>query len=426
MSIAPEAGSYPTFKPYTIVHTTTGVSGTFSSFINSLPTLRASVVYTLNDILLQIQGFQPFSNFFTSGNAGTVAAVLDTLFAAGISCSNLNTVNDALHALPTIDALKSALLQMQPSAFTSLSVAQENATLHVRKTIYDRLEQPLHSCLSPDLERPLNIWIAALGARTSQRNAHSEPGFIIYEPGAFLGFDSRFADRVYFGGGLGYNYIHLHWRERRGNADIQSAIASVYGRWATPRFFLESALMGSYNSYTTHRHISFGTIHNTARGKHHGGEGSASAKAGINLNFGKSWALLPYLSADYIFIHENSFKERGAHSLDLKVKSKNSDLLSSEGGIDLSYCRISGNHCYTPFIKISAIRESRFQGKKEKASLCGANMTVKGLYPSRTLGSVSAGLDAFISNNVVTISYQGKFAHKYNDQVVDIEYRYQF
>ncbi len=432
LELMPDFGIYPAPISYTIVHTTAGITGTFSTVTSTLPLFNTnSVVQTFSDIMLVLQtGFLPFTDLVHHGNAGAVASCLDAL--TDFPCSNLSMMIAVLRFIPDVSDLENALNLLQPSLFTSLAIAQENATLYMRNAIYDRLEEPLHSCLPADLDenKNLSFWISAIGAHTNQKNTRNEPGFLANSPGAFMGLDAKFGKQSYFGGGLGYTYTHLKWKQSRGHSHQQTAYGSLYGRWGTSRIFLQSALMGGYNFYSTRRNIAFGDIDpvkTVASGSHQGGEGAASVKSGLNFYFGRNGMLVPFLALDYIFIHENGFKENGAKSLDLKIKSKNSDLLNTEGGIDLSYCFLSAENCYTPFIKLSAIRESRFHGQKEKASFdCGCDFTVKGYYPSRTLGAVAIGFDTLFSDNALTLSYQGKFARNYSDNSFYAEYKRQF
>jgi autotransporter-associated beta strand protein len=430
LSINPVFGYYPTSLSYTIVHTTGGVTGMFSSITNSLPLLQFSIEQTLSDISLVMSGnFIPFSSFFNKGNAGKVAKCLDVLSTR--PCSNLDSVIAALRFIPTESKLKEALLQMQPSAFTSLAIAQENDMVYMKNTIYNRLERQFCCCPQPQERRSrknLVVWASGLGAHTSQKSTHEEPGFIANSPGAFVGIDSRIAKQSCIGGGVGYTHTHLNWRQHRGDANMQTAYASFYGQWNTPRAFVQSALIGGYNFYAVNREILFGeegSIQETATSSHQGMEGSFNFKTGFK--FKSRAVLMPFIGLNYIFIHENGFHEKGAQSLNLKVKSKNSDILISEAGIDLSRCIRSEGNIYTPFIRASVIRESRFRGGSETASFnCGCEMTVNGFYPSRTLGSIVAGLCSVFSDNNITVSYEGKFSKHYNDQAGYVQYLRRF
>src|SRR6185369_14132319 len=86
----------------------------------------------------------PLASLMGSGNAGAVAQCLDQL--QDTPCSNQSAVMTALFSIPTQKELNAALLQLQPSAFTSLAVEQQNALFYLRNTMYTRIETQLHSC----------------------------------------------------------------------------------------------------------------------------------------------------------------------------------------------------------------------------------------------------------------------------------------
>jgi subtilase-type serine protease len=428
LTLIPDQGSYASFTSYPIVQTTGGVTGTFTAIVNPLPLFQPAVVYTPLDVFLELTVL-PFAVVVPKGNAGQVAKCLDALSAT--SCSNLSQVIDSLQMLTSEEALVNALLQMQPSAFTSLSVVQENAMLYLTDAIDQRMELDVDTCCPSVFvqNQKLTAWITALGAHTSQENQGQEPGYRANSPGLITGVDAQFGSMFKAGTALGYTHSHLHWRQNRGESNMQTFYWSLYGKWGLERAFIQTALLGGYNFYSVDRKIDFGQIapiHETAQSFHHGLEGSAHLKGGYRWGC-RGIAIAPFIRFDYLYVHEDAFKERGAQSLNLRVHAKNSDLLVSEAGVDFSHCFIAQSSTYTPYLQLSAIRESRFKGEKERASFeCGCEMTVTGLYPSRTLGSVKGGLNAEISRHTVSLSYQGKFAHRYSDQSVDFSYVFKF
>jgi outer membrane autotransporter protein len=246
-----------------------------------------------------------------------------------------------------------------------------------------------------------------------------------------MGFDARMGEHSCVGFGFGYTHTHLNWRQRRGKANLQTGYGALYGQWRAPSGFIQSSITGGYNVYSIRRHIAFGDtapVRATAKSSHTGGEGSFHLKSGLDLKVRRT-SFLPFLGLDYIFIHENSFRERGAQSLNLKIKDKNSDLLSTEVGIDITQCFRDNNHSYTPFVRLSAIEEMRFRGKREKAVFeCGGStMLVKGLNPYRTLGAAAIGFSALLfKDNDLSAFYQGKWGRKYSDSSFYLQYLRRF
>ena len=336
-------------------------------------------------------------------------------------------------------------MQMQPSAFTSLAVVQENDLSYLRNTLYNRMETYLHFGCCDNLwqngvadnqiiiikkPKDATLWVTALGAYTKQNTQHKEPGFIAHSPGIFLGLDSTFGRGSCLGGGIGYTHTHMHWSEHRGKANVQGAYGTLYGRWTSSHAYMQGSLIGGYSLYSTDRNIEFGpsimTIKETAKGHHNGMEGSVHLKTGFNYGC-RYITFSPFIGCDYFYVHENSFHEHGAKSLNLKVKAKNSNLLSSEAGIDLSHCFGQAIKSFTPFVKLSVIRESRFKGQKENASFeCGCDFSVSGLYPSRTLAGIVLGLSANTLSKTLSLFYQGKFCNSYQDNSGYVQYSFKF
>ena len=122
---------------------------------------------------------------------------------------------------------------------------------------------------------------------------------------------------------------------------MNSAYSALYGKWETAHAYLQGEVIRGYNFYKTERDINFGVnpvISREAKGSHRGMEGAGYLQLGVKSI--RNWiSFSPFVSIDYLFLHENDFKEHGANSLNLFVKSKNSALLSSQLGIDFWYCK---------------------------------------------------------------------------------------
>jgi fibronectin-binding autotransporter adhesin len=416
LRLLPEFDIYPDNFSYTILQATAGIFGRFST-VTSLPLFQTEVVYSgLNIALVRIT-LLPFSALIKQGNAAAVAHCLDALPS---TVGDLAFVKANLRMLPTLDQIQEALLQLQPSALTSLAVVQENNTLNIRNAIYNHLEKPFHSL---NRSNGITVWISPLGAKTNQYRQEQEPGFSADSQGILAGLDFQLKEGSFFGIGLGHDHTDLDWTQSRGYADIDSTYFESYGRWSNSYGYLLGSLIGGYNNYSTSRPMTFFTLNRLAKGRHDGLEGSINLKGALTLGYSRL-IFSPFISIDYIYLHESAFKEKGAQSLNLQVKGKNSNLLSNEIGMQLSP-RFKSS--VIPFIQFSAIRESRFKGKYERASLQdGCSLAVIGLNPSRTLGGIAAGIDTKISNNFLSLFYQGRYSNNFKNHSLYLQYQYQW
>ena len=421
LHLIPAAAIYPDDFIYQIIGTTGGVTGTFSSVTSTLPLFQPLVVYTPNDVFLK-GSFLPFISIFNKGNAEQVAKCLDSMSLTG-ECDIRNIILQ-LQFLPTVEDLTEAILQFQPSAFTSLAIAQEDSMLYVKNTIFDHSH--LRPCNNSSLQNCNNLWIFPFMGFTKQNSSHQEPGFRANTYGFFAGLDHSFSEEFMVGTGVGYGYTKFNWKMNRGKAKTHNLYGSLYSTYERGNGFIQAAIIGGYSKYHIDRHIEFGSsffqgetvIDRHAKSNHHGLEASLNAYGALDYSYSQL-NISPFIDLDFLFLHENSFKESGANSLDLHVKSKNSTLLSSQLGIDFSNCTCISNTLITKTLQIGVIRESRFSGGKEVASFSCNNCTmkVKGLSPSRTLGSLKIGILA----DSLACFYNGRYGSGFHDHSLSVE-----
>ncbi len=413
LSILLEPANYLAPFIVTMVQTTTGVSGTFSTVLASLPLFEGVVIYTPTTISLQ-GGFLPIADLITTGNAGAVAqCIKDLPKPAG---SDLAFIVNQIRNLATEDEIQNAMIQLQPSALTSLSIAAQDDVIYLRNTIFNHLDQQTQSDCSKN--NYWTLWGTVFGAQTYQHSQNEEPGFRASSPGAFLGIDAPNTSPIYFGGGLGYTHTNLKWKKNRGKSHIDTVYGLLYGRWQRGIFALQSALMGGYNFYQIKRKIKFTsitTIDRTAKSSPQGVEGTVSLKGEMLLK-NDHIQIAPYVSLDYLYLYRNSFRESGANSLDLNLKGYHADLLVSEGGIEVSHYFSKNRYIITPYLQLGVVRESRFMGKKEKATIGGCPFTVGGLNPSRTLFNSGLGINFKTCDSMqLNAFYKGRYGKSFSD-----------
>ncbi len=282
-------------------------------------------------------------------------------------------------------------------------------------------------------EKHLGFWVSPFGGFAYQRNQSGQAGFNTGTGGITTGIDYSLAHHWTFGGAVGYSYEHLNWKEDQGYANMQNGYGALYASFYSKYAYLFAAGMGSYNHYNTARNISFGDgvlilVDRTAKGSHNGWQGSGHAQGG--LLFGKKVQFSPFVQADYIFVHENSFKEHGAKSLNLRVQNKNSNFLDAEAGIQVSRCFSMSRNKVSPTIGLSGIREWRFMGKRTKSSFAGSSctMTTYGMNPDRRLISASCGLTFLFpdENQTLSLDYKGKWGEHFQDNRVLAQFLIKF
>jgi fibronectin-binding autotransporter adhesin len=413
ISIKPSSEIYNFPKTY-LISSGAAVIGTFDSILVTLPLLTASLQYLPTQIKLYIFPIQ-FAQLFNSGNLGAVSHCLDNLpHSEG---SDLSNVINSVQLMNSLAEVEQALNQLQPSLFTSLAITQENDMLYVRNILEQGMED-YHCRCKNNKKKSFAFWTTPFIAKTLQKNHGLEPGFHARSEGFFSGIGNVPSPLISLGGGIGYLHNHLYWHQERGNSSANTMYAAFLIQCENERFYLHSGVIEGLNYYKTDRHIQFGQapiINRHARGSHHGWNNEAYLQLGVKAN-PKSVLISPFVSFDYLYLSESSFVEHGADSLNLKVFAKHSNLLVSQGGMNIGHSHFWKTFCLFPYIQLSILRESRFKGKEEKAKFSEiCPMTLSGYYPSRTLGALSLGIKESFALGEISFSYQGKYGSKYHD-----------
>ncbi len=450
LMLSPTPGVYPTPYSKTIVQTSGGVFGTFDTVISTFPTFIPDVQYTANSIILVQFIAGPFFDFVQGANAKAAAFCFDTIPKTAGSDAEL--VDADLRTIINIDELSQNFNSMQPSQYTALALAQENATLYAYDALLTRFDQNVKSCQieqpqekkmyeTPRAQRKREeaertrkkrtVWASPLAAHNQQDKLLDQPGYHDNVYGGVSGFDYAFTPEALFGGALGYSHIDLTWKEEMGTGHMNNGYGLLYAGLAKPKYFLLGSAIAGYNHYETTRRIPLTGVSGgdrEAKGNHSGWQASLHLKTG--LRFAVKQALFtPFVAGDYLYFYENPFKERDANSLNLQVKKKSSDLLIVEGGLGVSRC-IADGHIVIPYINVSGLKEWRFLGNHEKASFAGSSCVfkVEGMNPNRILFSGTAGINFLVPtpNSILTFEYKALVGSHFTSQRLLAQYLIRF
>ncbi len=428
IEITPTPGSYPKNVSFTIIDTLGGLTGTFTNVVDTFPTFKATLIYTPDDLLFGSVTKVDLAELGFTGNPQAVAVALDEINpAAG---TDLGNIEAELRFLPLLE-IKAALNQMQPSIFKGLALAQENITTRVREAISHRMDEfYLADCIkycSP--EDKVDLWATGIGDYSAEDGIQGQSGFHTRSGGAVLGMDFGCFSNFFFGTALSYTHTDVRWSVSRAHGDIDSYYGGAYGGYFNDYFYVNTAVLGAYNSYEASRKLVSPIFDRTARNTHDGFEVDADLGAGFLFNLG-GIEIRPFDQVDYIYLHENSFTEKGAQSLDLHVGSKESKMLRNELGLGFARCFTRKTWKFVPDVKFSWVREIRFQGKHYTAEFVGTDVpfTVSGMKPNRSLFSPGAALTGYHMDDklIWSLFYDGEFGKHFTDHNAGVEFSYRF
>ncbi|MEI6242000.1 MAG: autotransporter domain-containing protein, partial [Chlamydiota bacterium] len=400
------------------------ITGDFAGFVCPYPGFTFSIVENGEDYTLHIDTL-PLASLVSDPNQKTVANIFDQNYSS--QSPDFIEANMELYFLE-LPALKTALNELHPALFNGIALAQEETTSYIAKVLSQRLEEITWK--NPNLkERKWNIWGQGIRDYARQKGKSNLRGYHATTPGVIIGTDVKILSNFALGFQGSYTNTHIGWEAHQGYGHTTTGYGGLYGSWYNDYLLVGLSLLGGWNSSKATRSIDFGEIERKSHHRQHGWEIAPQLEIG-GLYEMKYISLQPFVKENYVYLHQNHYREHGAESLNLDVKEKNADLLRSEIGLGLFHCFKGNELQFTPELKGSYILESRFQGKKTTAYFLNDTVipfTVKGLSPSRSLGHIGILLKGSSYNGFdLTLDYNFQFGKKYQDHKMTLRLGYAF
>lgn len=460
-------GNYNPFNTFTVVTATEGVNGTFSSVSNSSSNLIARAMYFPNSIELTVT--EALLN--AHGNALRVAGALNTLTPT-VNGDLLEVIYDIL--VNEFNNQQATLDQLHPALYKNLLIAQQQNAVNMRSAVSYRLDnliklrctcplvakrsqsnpflysheyenkeeeelfaefevsqeksrRPIYSqenCLDCEEERQHTVWMHTFGDLSHQKKIQGVVGYLARTWGGGLGYDYKVSDDIFVGGIAGYTYSDVDWKYRKGSGTIQSCYGGFYSLFFAPNVYLGLEIMGAWDQFQASRHIQFIGVDRTASTTHQGSQFLGHLELGYNINYPSGATLRPFESFDYVFQHEDGFTEKGAGSLNLKVRSNNTVLARNELGLNYSKCWGLTHSKWALDFKLSWVGEYRGRGKYYRCEFVGTDVPfkAKGIRPQRNMASPGVKITGFFLDDALSVSlgYDGEFMSRYYDQTIGL------
>jgi len=407
--VIPDNTNFTSPLTYTIISSGTGVTGTFSSLTSTVPSLKRLIYNPLSVELIYL----PLGAIALEGNALNAANCF-----AELTGSDVAIVNDALFGL-SFDEFQTAFEQMSPAQLSGPTQVQLLDAIVVRSSYTKHLEE----------SDPNTVWIDLLGQSQHQKNSDSI-GYNDTTVGATIGADYRI-DNFVLGTAFSYTDDNFHWKQSAGKANINSYYLGLYGGWNHNAFYLNATFLGAYNKYKTTRHLTFGMIDRQAHANHSGNEWLINVGIGYPIS-SSSFQWTPYINLDYVKLHENSYTEAGANSLDLHVNKKNATLFQTDVGIQFSTTHDTYGGVLVPTLKLAYINQTPLSSKNYSANFshcnCACTFTGRGGNYERNLFAPSLSLtyQALPGMLDASIYYDAKIGNRYWAQDVGVNLSLRF
>lgn len=399
---------------YTIVNAGNGISGTFDN-------LTTDSIYTFmlhyfpNEVQLQVKDIviNPFTPF--EHNVGRVLKHLDS------NIENLDS--DLIKVLTAVNrtnrrAYQKDMEQLQPSWFGGLGWS--NATLLSSISSLFPKQMSHNPCSCECFTPSSNIWIKGLHEHVQQKRLRQLPGFQAYDNGILGGMDHQFSENLLIGIGGGHTHTNYKWNSLKGGATINSGHAGPYAIFTQGKWTFDGQVLGSWDSFRTKRHLEFKKIDRKAKARFLGA--SALVHLGVGYTYEGCYAtVIPYFGADYIYLHQNRFRENGANSINLRMAEYNQQFLKTELGSAITRSWNVWGGCLTPTVTLGINTLSKLSGNHIRASFASLPGSFTALTSNRSIVQFATGFDlGYTINNQLTIyaSFNGQYARKQQNQRV--------
>jgi outer membrane autotransporter protein len=192
-------------------------------------------------------------------------------------------------------------------------------------------------------------------------------------------------------------------------------------------YYGNASVIRSWNHFDSKRNIVYPGVNKRAHNTHTGNQVLTHLDTGIN--WGKwGFVIRPFDAFDYITQQESRYKEKGAGPFDLVVVGKTLKMIRNELGVSFGRCFVFDKGQITGDVKFSWVREHRLKGKDTTSAFTGTDVhfTVVSSYHSRNLFAPGVSISYKYNLFDLTAYYDGEFTHKYRDQTIGLQARFDF
>jgi outer membrane autotransporter protein len=247
--------------------------------------------------------------------------------------------------------------------------------------------------------------------------------------GATLGFDHALTDKLMAGVSIGYSRADIDLNRHQGRGYIKSLVGSIYGSYFNKNLYIDGGLSYGRNWYDNNRLIKIGLLQREAYSDHDGDLFSAYLGAGYYFDI-KKWLIGPFASLQYIYLDEESFSEKGANSLSLRMNDRQTDSLISELGLRLARVFNVKYGSLIPELSAAWLHDFNIDDRVITSSFAGspgASFSIKGQDVERNGAILGAGISFIHKSGLSTsLKYKGEFREKYKSNTIMGELRFTF
>jgi autotransporter-associated beta strand protein len=383
-----------------------------------------------NDLYINVIRGTTYQAAALNSNAAAVGAALDNAPTLG----DMATVQGQLDGLASRQEITSAMDSMHPDLSSGTLMASRQGASDFLGSISGRLGQlrgGSSGIATGGVVEEVGFWIQALGSHIKQDERKAIQGFQANALGTALGADKLLGDHFRAGFAGGYGYASVNSKAPGSPSDtINSMQVALYGSFDSINleqarekgkrsrvavrnqgenaWYVDTMIGFAQNAYDSRRGIAFGTINRVAKAEHYGQQYSTGFESGYTFVFEKTKALevTPFAGLGYNFMYMNSYKEKGADSINLSVDGQGYNQLLQTLGTKIAYpiqSKKLGE--FIPAARAAWVYDYIGDQFQTTASFAGggSSFTTQGAKPAKS-GLLLGGELAFLNKGNVTMT----------------------
>ncbi|MFQ4142359.1 autotransporter domain-containing protein [Chlorogloeopsis sp. ULAP02] len=319
-------------------------------------------------------------------------------------------------------AVLNAPQDILPQADIALNVAKRQVQL-----IDARLLALRNTSVKPSANR-LAIFLNGDVNFGNQNSSNQNIGYDSTTSGVTAGFDYRITDQLAVGTTLGVVNNDNELRKNKGEIEVNGYAISVYSYYAQKDFYSNAAISYGGNDFEIKRKIDFDN--RTATANTEGKQFSVNINSGYIAKSG-SVSYGPTLSLKYDRVSIDSYTEKAAGSLNMKVDEQQAESFTLSIGAQIAVALKTGIGTVIPNIRASYEHQFAEDSRTITTELVtqpGIPMRAKTNEPDRNYFKLAAGAQIILSENFTgAIDYETAIGlENVSDNTIRGEIRYQF
>jgi outer membrane autotransporter protein len=268
-------------------------------------------------------------------------------------------------------------------------------------------KNPVQQALQPGPENRWGVWVAGFGDFVNVDSDSNAKGYDFTTGGFSVGIDYRIIAHLAIGA-MG-EYAHT-WTSLKpsGDIDVNSGRGGIYATWFDHGIYLNGAIYGGHNDYSSSR----ASLGGTANGGTGGAQFSTFLSGGYDSHCGHL-TVGPTAALQYTYASIDSFSEHGSLA-PLNIHSQSAESLRTDFGFRASYLWQIGKVAVEPSLRVAWEHEYKYSALPITAGFAGIpgpSATFFGPSEGHDSAIVSAGISVHWTPAIATyVNYDGQLA----------------